>query len=147
MTIQIDGDSPLAGATALAPDAGRYVHPATRVSVRPGAVAGFDVVAEPVAGRLELVGEFDLACGDQFRAASAAILAGDTAEIIVDLMQLRFIDAGGIGILVQLRNALAEREATLGVVNADARTARVFSLCGLEAMLTQAATRCGEELP
>jgi anti-sigma B factor antagonist len=137
MTIQVDDHSPfpaVAGATALAVDAGRYVHPATRMTVGHSAVAPFGVVCDPVTGRLDLVGEFDLACGPQFRDASVAILAAD--DVSVDLTRLRFIDASGIGILVGLRNTLAARKATLRIVNADAWIGRVFSLCGLDAMLT-----------
>jgi anti-sigma B factor antagonist len=139
MTVQVDDHSlppAVAAAAVRAADAVPYVHPATRVTVERSAVPVFDVVAEPVTGRLDLVGEFDLACGQQFRAASAAILAGGAAEVVVDLTRLRFIDASGIGILIELGNELAVRAATLRIINPDARIGRVFSVCGLDAMLT-----------
>jgi anti-sigma B factor antagonist len=139
MTIQVDDPSlpsAMAGATTLAVDAGRYVHPATRMTVVRRPVPSFDVVVELVTGQLDLVGEFDMACGARFRQVSAAIVAGDAAEVVVDLAGLRFIDASGIEMLIELRNALAVRDATLRVANADARIGRVFSLCGLDAMLT-----------
>jgi anti-anti-sigma factor len=56
--------------------------------------------------------------------------------VIVDLARLRFIDASGIGLLVMLGNELAAYGARLHIVNPDARTARVFAVCGLDAMLT-----------
>jgi anti-anti-sigma factor len=96
----------------------------------------FDVIVDPVAGRLDLVGEFDLACGQRFREGSAALLAGDAHDVVVDLTRLRFIDASAIGILIELANALAAREAALRIINADARIGRVFSACRLDAMLS-----------
>lgn len=139
MTIQVD-NNPLPpavpAAAARAADALPNVDPATRVTVEHSALPRFDVIAEPVAGRLDLVGEFDLACGQRFRAARAAILAGGPAEVVVDLTRLRFIDASGIGLLVELGNELAMREATLHIVSRGARIGRVFSICGLAAMLT-----------
>lgn len=139
MTIQADGHSlrqAVAAVAFRAPDPVPFAHPATRVTVDGSAVALFEAVAEPGRGRLDLVGELDLASGRRFRDASAAILAGGAAEVIVDLARLRFIDASGIGLLIELGNDLAMREATLRIVNADARIGRVFSVCGLAAMVT-----------
>jgi len=139
MTIRVDAH-PLhevevsVGASATAE---LYVHLPTPVTVRSQSVLrDFYVVTESVTGQLDMVGEFDLACGDQFRDASAATLAGDAAEAVVDFTRLRFIDAHGIETLIEFRNALAARGATLRIINADARIGRVFAICGLGAMLT-----------
>lgn len=96
----------------------------------------FDVVTEPTTGRIDLVGEFDLSCVARFRAACAVIVADGPAEVVVDLARLRFIDATGIGSIRELENTLAARKSSLRVVNADARISRVFSLCGLDMMLS-----------
>jgi len=96
----------------------------------------FDVVTEPATGRIDLVGEFDLACVERFRDACAVIVAHGPAEVVVDLARLRFIDATGIGSIRELANTLAARNTPLRIVNADARTRRVFSLCGLDTMLS-----------
>ena len=150
MTIQVD-DHPLhkvevaVGGYATADP---YVHRPTRVSVRsqsPG--PDFCVVIEPATGHLQVVGEFDLACGDQFHDASAAILAGDATEAVVDFTCLRFIDTRGIEILLEFVNALAVRGATLRIINADARIGRVFNICGLDAMLTARAAPSRDEEP
>ena len=98
-------------------------------------VTVFDVISDPLSGRLDLVGELDLAGGQRLRDAGAAVLAAGAAEVVVDLAQLRFIDASGIGLLVELGNALAAREARLRIVNPDDRIDRVFSLRGLNTML------------
>ena len=140
MTIHVDDHSPRtvpATAARAAVATVPYVHPPIRVSVEwRNELPVFDVLAEPATGRLDLVGEFDLACGQRFRAASAAILAGGADEVVVDLARLQFIDASAIEALIELNNNLAVREATLRIVNPDARIGRVFSLCGLDAMLT-----------
>jgi anti-anti-sigma factor len=116
-------------------EAAADVHPATRVNAEHSPLSAFEVIANPAAGRLELLGELDLACGHRFRYASAAFLAGGAAEVIVDLTRLRFIDTSGIDTLIEFGKELALRKATLRIVNADARIRRVFSLGGLEAML------------
>jgi len=114
-----------------------YVHLPTRVTVRSQRpFPAFHVVAEPATGQLTVIGEFDLACGDRFRAASAATLAGDAAEAIVDFTRLVFIDARAIETLVEFGNSLAVRGATLRIINADDRIVRIFAICGLGAMLT-----------
>ena len=96
----------------------------------------FDVVTEPTTGRIELVGEFDLSCVERFRDACAVIVAFGRVEVVVDLAGLRFVDAAGIGAICELRNTLAARRTSLRIVNADARIRKVFSLCGIDTMLT-----------
>jgi anti-anti-sigma factor len=149
MTIQVD-DSAVHEVGALAASAYAtaepYVHPPTRVLVRSQSpLSGFSVVTGSVTGHLDLVGEFDFACADQFRIASAAILAGDATEAVVDLTRLEFIDARGINILIEFANSLAVRGATLRLINADARIRRVFAICGLDAMVTAAAAPSRDE--
>ena len=95
----------------------------------------FDAIADPVTNRLSLVGEVDSAGTQQFRNASRKLLAGDPGEVVIDLARLRFMDAAGVGLLVELRNELAVRGATLLILNAGNRIVRVFSLCGLNRML------------
>ena len=117
-----------------------YVHPPTPVTVwSHSMLRDFYVGTESVTGQITMVGEFDLACGDQFREVSAALLAGDAAEAVVDFTRLRFIDASGIETLIEFGNSLAVRGGTLRIINADARVGRVFAICGLAAMLTAGA--------
>lgn len=112
MTIQVD-DHPLqkvevsVGTYATAEP---YVHLPTRLTARTqDALPDIYALTESVTDQLTMVGEFDLACGDQFRDASAAIVAGDAAQAVVDFTRLRFIDARGIEILIEFRNSLAAR--------------------------------------
>jgi anti-anti-sigma factor len=139
MTIQVDRpfhrDAAAVGA-GWAPGAVPWVHSATMLEREHSRLSLFDARAEPTTSRLNLVGELDIDGGQRFRDVSGAILAGDPVEVVVDLARLRFIDASGIGLFVELRNELAARGTTLLILNADIRIARVFTLCGLNAMLT-----------
>lgn len=138
MTIQVDEHSSppaVSAAAAWASGGALYGHATRPADVDYGPVAVFDVIVEPLAGRLELCGELDLGGGQRFRDASRAIVTSGASEVVVDLARLRFIDASGLGLLVELHNELAVRETTLRIVNPDARIGRVFSLCGLDAML------------
>lgn len=94
----------------------------------PGPSAVLEVVLEPITGRLALLGEIE----SRRRPADAgtAILAGGSAEVVVDLARMRFIDAGGIRLLTALGNELAARNASARIVNPNARARYVFSLCG-----------------
>jgi len=139
MTVPVDDHPPREVPVSVVshPTAEPYVHLPTRVTVRsarPG--PDFSVVTEPATGQLHVVGEFDLACGDRFRDASAATLAGDAAEAVVDFTQLGFIDTRGVETLLEFGSFLALRGATLRIINADARIGRVFAICGLAEMLT-----------
>jgi anti-sigma B factor antagonist len=144
MNIQVDTSSHAVPATHTerAADATPYVHPATTVA-HDNLLPLFDVQTETTTNRLNLVGELDYAGRQRFRDVSGANLTGDLAEVVVDLAQLRFIDASGIGLLVEFHNELAARGATLLIVNASTRIARVFSLCGLKAMLTSTGSGVG----
>lgn len=138
MTVQLDQPlrRPAAATAAPCPSSPvPYNHPAIRVRLAPRPVAQFEVTAAAVASRLTLLGELDLAGIQLLRDAVTAILARNSAEVVVDLARLRFIDAGGIGLLVELRTELAARGATLRILNPHTRVGRVFALCGLDAML------------
>jgi anti-sigma B factor antagonist len=138
MTDQVDDHRLLpvaATRAARTTEAFAYVHPPTELNGEHARVPVFDVIAEPMTGRLNMVGELDLAGSQQLRDAITAILAYGSADVVVDLAHLRFIDASGIGLLIGLRNELAENDATLRIVNANTWIRRVFSLCGLSAML------------
>ena len=109
------------------------------LSEKHGTAPIFSVIAGPVMGRLHLLGELDVAGTQRLAGAITAILAGRPPEVLVDLGRLRFIDASGVGLLVGLRDELAAYGAPLRIVNADAWIGRVFSLCGLSAMLSSPA--------
>jgi anti-anti-sigma factor len=104
----------------------------------PTAAPGFEATASPVTGQLYLCGELDVTGREALSLATTEILAGNPAEVVVDLSDLRFIDASGIGLLIGLRKELAAHHATMRITNPSPRTTRIFFLCGLSAMLPTA---------
>ena len=51
--------------------------------------------------RIVVVGELDVACADALRAMLDEAIAAEVAEVRLDLGELRFCDAAGIGELVR----------------------------------------------
>jgi anti-anti-sigma factor len=67
-------------------------------------------------------------------------LAGAPA-ILVDLYRTRFIDAGGVRVLVEAARRAGEAEWTLTVINARGLVRKVFDLTQLDAMIEHWQTR------
>lgn len=112
------------------------------VSMGAGSVADRAVfVVEMDLGRrwIAVRGELDCATTGQLGAAMFLLLDSCPGDSTVDLRDLRFIDAGGIGALVGFATGLADRGATLIIVGAVGNVRRVFDLVGLGAMLEAAA--------
>ena len=84
--------------------------------------------------RLTLTGELDF-FSRSLTEVSATLMVINPGDTTVDLAGVRFVDAGGLGRLVRLRNNLALREATLTVINASPGVQRVFRIAGLQDML------------
>jgi anti-sigma B factor antagonist len=93
------------------------------------------VTVEQDSGSLALHGELDLATGPILADALRVLQALDPARITVDLAELTFLDAAGLGQLVGCRNALSARGAELWVTNASSRVRRIVDICGLGALL------------
>lgn len=55
--------------------------------------------------------------------------------VVLDLSLITFIDAGGLGAIVSLRNELITTGRELCLVNVQPRHARIFRLAGLGALL------------
>lgn len=56
-------------------------------------------------------------------------------EVVLDTAGLRFIDAGGLGALITLRNALAATGVSLHTIHASRQLRRVSGICQLDATL------------
>jgi anti-anti-sigma factor len=74
-------------------------------------------------------GEIDMATAP---AAFCAPPRGPGGVVIVDLARVTFIDAAGIGALVQLNRSVRADGAELFVIQTPARIARTFRLAGLD---------------
>lgn len=83
--------------------------------------------------RVELAGEIDLHVRDDLKAAlEAAIRAG--ADVVVDLTDVTFLDASGVGALVGARRKL-EGQHDLRIHGARAGVRRVLDITGVAALL------------
>lgn len=97
-----------------------------------------DVVAIDGSVCLRLQGELDLATAPDLWSA-CTVLDGQLTpglSVFVDLADLRFLDAAGLGMLVRLRNRVRAAGANLSVLDPSPSVRRVFELAGLEALLS-----------
>jgi len=92
------------------------------------------VSTDLAARRLKLTGELDF-FSPSLTEVSATLMVINPGDTTVDLAGVRFIDAGGLGRLVRLRNNLALHKATLTVINASTGAQRIFRIAGLQDML------------
>ena len=99
---------------------------------------GFGVTVEPFARCLRVTGEFDLAAVHHFECAAAMLTGGRHGDVTVDCAELRFIDAAGLGALVQLRNTVTSGGQDLVLHGVSPRVTRTFHLGGLSHLLAHA---------
>lgn len=99
----------------------------------------FEIVAEPLrdgAVRVSLVGDFDMAVGDQLSEtlAAAARRPGGTA-VVVDLRQTAFLDSHGVHALVAGYTAATRAGRRFTVINAHGLARQVLDVTGLGEVL------------
>lgn len=99
--------------------------------------AVFDIRFDPTTSVLTLSGELDCAVTDEVRQYLAVRPRPGMRAITADLAELQFIDASGMGALIQLANALhrQQKPAMLSVVNATSAVQRAFAAAQLSHML------------
>jgi anti-anti-sigma factor len=102
-------------------------------AVAPPAVdlVGF-LVAHDGGGRLRFFGELDASEVARVRAC----LAGVDGDVELDCSGLSFIDAAGLGLLVELDAECRARDAKLLVINPSRCVIRLLELTGLDSVLT-----------
>lgn len=81
-----------------------------------------------------LWGEHDLATADQLTQFLADV-AGVSAELVVDLSEVSFMDASTITVIVGARSRMAEHSRGLTVRSPSSVMERVFRACGLDDLL------------
>lgn len=79
--------------------------------------------------RVRLSGEVDISCANSL--ASTPVLCGDTS-VEVDVTDLGFIDAAGIGALIAARNRLERKGRQFTVTGAQGIIRRVFEIIGFD---------------
>jgi anti-sigma B factor antagonist len=99
---------------------------------------------------LRLQGELDLATACDLRQVYEVVECGlrPGVSVVVDLAELRFVDAAGLGALVRLRNRVRSAGADLTVVGPSPQVRRIFDHAGLGGILdTDPATEDGTPAP
>jgi anti-sigma B factor antagonist len=87
--------------------------------------------------RVCVSGEIDLAAAPSLvQHVGALVDCGVPTTIVIDLLNASFIDASGIGALVQLRNRTDAAGRALCVVGVRGQIARVFALVGVADFLS-----------
>ena len=83
-----------------------------------------------------LAGELDIAAVPPLLEGLAVLTSlAEPGDIIIDLTELTFIDASGLGAAVQVRNIQLANGFVLQIVRANPLVTRVFSLGGLARLL------------
>lgn len=96
-----------------------------------------DVVVLDGAVYVRLQGELDLATAPDLWQACEALdgRLEPGLSVVVDLAQLQFLDAAGLGTLVRLRNRVRAAGADLSVLDPSPPVRRVFEHARLEALV------------
>ncbi len=86
--------------------------------------------------RVIVAGEIDMSARDTLLAAvTGVVLAEDVQVIELDFTRVPLLDAAGIGTLLTIRNAAADRGKTVRVSGAVGLTRRVMEIAGVAEVL------------
>ena len=89
---------------------------------------------------LAVGGEIDMVSGPMLERAIAGVLADDPPALVIDLMEVEFLAAAGLGILAATREKVGE-SARFAVAAQGLITSRVIRLVGLDEFLSLHETR------
>ncbi|MGH4031894.1 STAS domain-containing protein [Actinomycetota bacterium Odt1-20B] len=94
----------------------------------------FEVLPRTVGGALVLAfsGELDAWAALQLSPQVAVLIARPRPDVIMDLRRVTFLDAGGLRLLLTVRDRVAARQGVLRVLPAAPRVWRVVHITGLE---------------
>lgn len=87
------------------------------------------------AKRFFLRGEIDLSNAPQLHSDLVDLVGAGNEDVIIDCVELTFIDSAGIAVIVRTQKALDARGNELRVANVDATSARVLEILGLTELL------------
>jgi anti-sigma B factor antagonist len=82
---------------------------------------------------LVLSGEIDVACADSVRDTGLELLAAPNCHtLVIDMMDVSFLDSTGLSVLVALRNASGEVGAPIVLLDPSPRVMRVLEITALD---------------
>ena len=83
-----------------------------------------------------LAGEIDVFLTTRLR-NTLAIIAAQSAELTVDVSRLRFIDAGGLGLLALMHRRVIESGGQMSLIGATPRLKHLLHITHLEHLLAE----------
>ena len=95
----------------------------------------FDLRVDYAVRRISLGGEFDIAVASNLATAVAAMQRRTTGDITIDVKEVHFMDAAGLGAIAGASNAQAARGAAVVVTSANASVRKLFTLGRLVELL------------
>ncbi len=107
-----------------------------------------DVGVDRSRREVTVAGEVDFETRAEVTAAAAELNEAERGDISLDLDDVTFIDASGVGAVIEIDAVQSRRDTSLHVWSGNSFVQRVFSLCGLTALLGRTrAHRKSAELP
>jgi anti-sigma B factor antagonist len=100
-------------------------------------------IEERTAGDMPVVavaGEIDVATAPQLRECLHGVIAGGHATLVLDLLEVTFLDSTALGVLVGALKRCRELGGELHVVVVDPRIMKIFEITGLTKVFTIADT-------
>lgn len=86
--------------------------------------------------RLTVVGEIDMVASADLRTRGMAAVDNAEAVLLVDLSQVTFLDASGLGVLVDMRQRALDQHTKFRLIGTPPMVARLFALTRLDALLS-----------
>jgi anti-sigma B factor antagonist len=80
---------------------------------------------------IAVAGEIDVATAPQLRESLHGVIAQGQATVVLDLLEVSFLDSTALGVLVGALKRCRELGGELHVVVADARIMKIFEITGL----------------
>ena len=76
-------------------------------------------------------GEVDVATAPALRDCLGQVIERDSGVVVVDLLQVTFIDSTGLGVLIGAHKRCADNGRDLRIVVSEPRILKVFDITGL----------------
>lgn len=81
-------------------------------------------------------GEIDVATAPQLRECLHRVIAGGESTVVLDLLDVTFLDSTALGVLVGARKRCREVGGDLQLVVADPRIVKIFEITGLTSVFS-----------
>lgn len=107
-------------------------HGRTRESDAQPAFAIADAEIDSQTHVIAVSGEVDLYAGPEFREHVRTVIDSGACRLVIDLLDVSFMDSTGLGVLFNALKRLRSRDGELAIVCDDANIHALFEIVGLE---------------